>query len=579
MINRTCFTIFICLFCLIQVISASEAGDFAPPVLTINCSDTFAYTGEPISIDFQLEGSSATVWLVIYTRNLKGLTPLTTNGNMDWHTVSGVDTLVYISEPQLIEEGPGTFEWSGINKNGDSVPIMNYNFYIIAIDQSGGIPAAPIGGTWIDGMQIIETDTDGSPLAKPLLYESRYNGSTVKRFELGNDPASGYESFSLDQSTDIMEGDIAVEPEDHDVIYYQTLNKIAKVRLHSGENAELITDWGTNGIIDNITDVITADFVASCGVEIFGEYAAFSHNNDNDQPVSEIVLVNRTDGNEAYRIDLTDYYVVENYRESGNYTGVAGPFSFTFDGSDLYTTSFHSPRLMRLNALTGNLIWLNDNGDYYGDKFNNAMNPKFVDAAVEAYYGYYYHVDIDRYGFCYYPDNLAENKGSGFKCTGLILGPDGSGILKWMVSDQPNGSNRFDHQVIDSGGPYDGLYMNGIHAATDFVSYRVFAGKILSDVPDTVDDEELPNVFVLDQNIPNPFNPVTNITYHIPERGYVELTVFNVQGQEIMKLVDNIVEPGAHNVSFNGEGLSSGIYIYLLEAGGITQTCKMLLIK
>jgi len=74
--------------------------------------------------------------------------------------------------------------------------------------------------------------------------------------------------------------------------------------------------------------------------------------------------------------------------------------------------------------------------------------------------------------------------------------------------------------------------MSGIHAATDFVSYRVFEGKILSDVPDAVDDEEFPNVFALDQNMPNPFNLITNITYHISERGHVNLTVFNVQGRK-----------------------------------------------
>ena len=477
-----------------KVNTVSGADSFAPPVLTIKSSDTIIYNGDPVTIDFELLGGSAKARLVIYTDNLTGVTTLTTNGNRNWHTVCGVDTLVYISEPQYFEEGPGVLEWPGINKNGDSVPLMNYKFYIIAIDESGDIPAAPIGGTWIDGMQIIETGTDGAPLAKPLFYESRYNGSTVKRFELGSDPSSTYESFSLDQSTDLMVGDIAVDPDDHDVIYYQTLQKVAKVRLQSGKKAELITNWGTNGIIDNITDVTTADFVAVCGVEVFGDYVAFSHNNDNDN-VSELIFVNRSDGQEAYRIDLTDYYIVENYRKSGNFTGVSGPFSFTFDGPDLFTTSFHSPRLMHLDAITGNLIWLNDNGDYYGDKFNSDMDPEFVDAAEDTYLGYYYHVDIDRYGFCYYPDNLAERKGSEHQCTGFILGPDGSGIMKWKVDDQPEGSNRFDIQVIDSGGPYDGLYKNGIHAATDFVPYRVFGGKLLADGPVTVDSQNLPITF------------------------------------------------------------------------------------
>ena len=577
---------FCCFLFFILVCSRPAIGEFTPPVITIQAPSVVDFSKGNATFDFTLNGSSATVWLVIYTKDLGDFIPRITNGYMNWHTISGVDTLVYVSPGVKFTEGNHTIVWDGVDKNGVSAPVMNYNYYIIAIDQSGSIPAAPVGGTWIDGMQIIETDTDGSPLEKPLLYESRYNGFTIKRFELGNDPASPYESFSLDQSTDKMIGDIAVEPEDHDVIYYQTLNKVAKIRLHSGKNAELITNWGTNGIIENITDVTTADFVACCGVEIFGEYVAFSHNNDNDPQVSELVFVNRSDGSEAFRLNLTDYYVVENYRKTGNFTGVAGPFSFTFDGADLYTTSFHSPRLLRMDAMTGDLIWLNDNGDYFGDKFNLDMDPSFVGAAEDTYYGYYYHVDIDRYGLCYYPDNLAELKGSDYKCTGFILGPDGSGILKWMVNDQPNGSNRFDIQVIDSGGPYDGLYMNGIHAATDFVPYRVFAGQIISETPSQVNDQKLPNVLALNQNTPNPFNPSTSITYSIPEgnSGRVSIKVYDLRGALVRTLVDQYSNPGMYSEQWDGtdnfgNNVSSGIYIYQLQAGEYKKSNKMILMR
>ena len=211
-----------------------------------------------------------------------------------------------------------------------------------------------------------------------------------------------------------MEGDIAVDPDDHDIIYYQTYIYNCKVRLRSGQRAELIPSWGTNGIINSVTNVITADFVATAGLAVYNDLVVFSHEIDTPEPLSELVFVRRSDGSVVRRFDLSTYYVLDVYRRAangGNYRGVAGPFAFTFRGNRLYTTSFHAPVLLCLDAETGNLIWRNGNGDGYGDKFNPAIDPQYVDAAVEDYLGYYYHVDVDRFGFCYYPDNLSEQEG------------------------------------------------------------------------------------------------------------------------------------------------------------------------
>ncbi len=85
--------------------------------------------------------------------------------------------------------------------------------------------------------------------------------------------------------------------------------------------------------------------------------------------------------------------------------------------------------------------------------------------------------------------------------------------------------------------------------------------------------------FRLFQNYPNPFNPSTTIGYQIPFRSFVTLKVYDILGREIKTLVNEIKSPGTHEVNFNGEGLSSGIYYYTIKVGNFVKTGKMILVE
>jgi hypothetical protein len=101
-----------------------------------------------------------------------------------------------------------------------------------------------------------------------------------------------------------------------------------------------------------------------------------------------------------------------------------------------------------------------------------------------------------------------------------------------------------------------------------------------TETPVSVDDEQLtPRVFSLDQNYPNPFNPSTIITYSVPQESPVTIKIFDLIGQEIAVLVDDVKEPGFYSVTFDALGLSSGVYIYQMRAGDFSSVKKMSFLK
>lgn len=93
------------------------------------------------------------------------------------------------------------------------------------------------------------------------------------------------------------------------------------------------------------------------------------------------------------------------------------------------------------------------------------------------------------------------------------------------------------------------------------------------------DDNNKLYSFNLAQNYPNPFNPTTKISYSIPERSNVTLKVYNMLGQEVASLVNTTKDAGQYELNFNASQLSSGLYIYKIQAGNFTQSKKMMLLK
>jgi ligand-binding sensor domain-containing protein len=90
---------------------------------------------------------------------------------------------------------------------------------------------------------------------------------------------------------------------------------------------------------------------------------------------------------------------------------------------------------------------------------------------------------------------------------------------------------------------------------------------------------ELPTEFALEQNYPNPFNSMTIIKFQILNPGNTEIKIFDLLGREVATLVNGFLQPGAYEISFDGNGLNSGVYFYRMTTDGFSDTKKLVLLK
>ena len=162
----------------------------------------------------------------------------------------------------------------------------------------------------------------------------------------------------------------------------------------------------------------------------------------------------------------------------------------------------------------------------------------------------------------------------------LFSGPSAQTISKW--------------QTIGAAGGMAGETQNGLKSMAGFVSGGIaddgsnihWSGLRfdISLVLDVKNDINIPTDFVLYQNYPNPFNPSTKIDYSLAQRSKVSLTIYNILGQRVIKLVSEEQEAGIYSVNWdgfdkNGNESSSGIYLYKIEAANFTKVKKMVLLK
>ncbi|TFB10904.1 T9SS type A sorting domain-containing protein [Candidatus Marinimicrobia bacterium MT.SAG.3] len=151
-------------------------------------------------------------------------------------------------------------------------------------------------------------------------------------------------------------------------------------------------------------------------------------------------------------------------------------------------------------------------------------------------------------------------------------------IEPWVTAPDPSEQGNVRTRVITKFEftPTDTGRFEIVHTVHGFSGQLIVANPVITGLEP---DVNLIEGYSLNDNYPNPFNPSTTIEYIIPQAGSVSLIVYNLLGEEVTRLVDEIQQADKYNIIWEASNFSSGIYFYQLQAGKFVQTNKMLLLK
>ncbi len=163
---------------------------------------------------------------------------------------------------------------------------------------------------------------------------------------------------------------------------------------------------------------------------------------------------------------------------------------------------------------------------------------------------------------------------------GWVIGSNNGGLIyhtvnggsTWTIDNDPDVNNSVLSQVF---------FLN---RKTGWIAGKQLTSMIvLRYQPTTVGVKDVayqfPAKLSLHQNYPNPFNPSTNISYELAKNSHVTIFISNILGQEVARPVDEMQQAGMHTFLWSAEGLTSGVYFYRIQAGGTTETRKLILMK
>lgn len=253
-------------------------------------------------------------------------------------------------------------------------------------------------------------------------------------------------------------------------------------------------------------------------------------------------------------------------------------------------SSRHLDEITKINRITGNIIWrwggknnqfvftndtigfshqhairrianrnftLFDNGNYHTPKFSRAVEYAVDEQAKTATLVWEYR---------HLPGSIYS---SAMGNTQRLA--NGNTIVSWGINN--SSAVVLTEVKPDKTKAYEFTFPTAIY------NYRGFKFDWKPGAVTSVIENKIPSKFSLKQNYPNPFNPITTIEFDIPVKTFVKLKVFDILGREVQVLVDKEMEANNYRVEWNASTLSSGVYMYVLEAGQFHQTRTMVLVK
>lgn len=154
---------------------------------------------------------------------------------------------------------------------------------------------------------------------------------------------------------------------------------------------------------------------------------------------------------------------------------------------------------------------------------------------------------------------------------------DGGAGLR--IIDVSTPSSPVEAGFFDTGSKALGVAVSGdvVYVADDGDGMYIIRNDLLMGINE--ESSHLPENFLLAPNYPNPFNPITTISYQLPKSAFVNLSIYNITGQLVETVVNDYKTPGFYTVEWNDREVGSGIYFYKITAGEFTDVRKCLLVK
>jgi hypothetical protein len=202
---------------------------------------------------------------------------------------------------------------------------------------------------------------------------------------------------------------------------------------------------------------------------------------------------------------------------------------------------------------------VSQNFSYFRDIWNNLKTP--TDSSI----GWSYHAYREPH------ENWKFNENGNWITVSLFSGRN---LTNASVTNIINGIQNGQTSFVLENGQLNKYYIN--KSLIDTLTSLL--GGTFSNI-EKINNIE-PIKFTLEQNFPNPFNPITEIEFSIPKNNiFVQLTIYDISGREVTKLVNQQMNTGIYKVKFDGNYYSSGVYFYRLTTDEFSETKKMILMK
>jgi len=384
----------------------------------------------------------------------------------------------------------------------------------------------------------------------------------------------------------------------------------------SGTDGTVIktTNGGTNWIIQNSTTTLPLINI------MFGDentgWAAGGFDDNNPLCYHRIMVIRTTNGGNLWTQQISgngflynDLFVVSNQKAYITNSGICcPPFCIAESGGLGFTSNSGQNWYSSLDRPSHSVFFLNENSGWVSSRTSDDVLPvrNYIYRTTNAgtNWGIMY---VDSTSYNPFRNLFFTDELTGYAQRGSLIKSTNAGI-NWTATDNLITSGTSDNFFVnkdtgwctggsgkiirtDNGGmnwtfqtTNTANHLSSVYFADEFTGWAVGSnGTVIKTVTGGLTSVSQSTVFVnsflLIQNYPNPFNPVTHLEFGISNLGFVTLKIYNALGQVVSTLVNESRPAGYYNVEFDGSDLPSGIYFYKLEAGDLTETKRMILLK